>query len=62
MIYKNDIIKILQKDYDDGQYVDNVLIIIAKQISMDLGQVKESMHTNSQIKSGVLKKWSLITL
>ncbi|CAK75359.1 unnamed protein product (macronuclear) [Paramecium tetraurelia] len=74
---KNEIVKILQKDYDEllsqfrfikqttnsqheelgsheiieEQYIDNVLIMIAKQISMDLGQVKSSMRTNSQIKS-----------
>ncbi|CAD8151731.1 unnamed protein product [Paramecium octaurelia] len=74
---KSEIIKILQKDFDDlvanyrqvkqmntcpheelnthemidEQYVDNVLIMIAKQIAMDLGQIRSSMRSNSQIKS-----------
>ncbi|KAM3138106.1 hypothetical protein pb186bvf_009779 [Paramecium bursaria] len=34
----------------DENYVDNVLIMIAKQISLELGQVRSSMRSNSQIK------------
>ncbi|CAD8135778.1 unnamed protein product [Paramecium pentaurelia] len=35
----------------DEQYIDNVLIMIAKQISMDFGQIRSSIRGNSQIKS-----------